>query len=150
AERGMTALALNDRDAAGGAVRFAGAPRPEQHRDRYPLWCLVLPWPGLSAQPSTTPTFCLIPTRSSRRAPLAPTDRCPHPQTGSLAADDAPLSPYVVAVLIRNSYSAGLAHADALRRLTEAGEVDPTNPWTLLRGALENSANCMCLQGLRP
>ncbi|MFF7977403.1 hypothetical protein [Streptomyces sp. NPDC007905] len=40
--------------------------------------------------------------------------------------------------LIRSSYSAGLAHADALRRLT-AGEVDPTSPWTLLRGAWRTS-----------
>ena len=53
----------------------------------------------------------------------------------SLAADDAPLGLYSAAHLIQNSYSAGLAHADALRRLTAAGEVDPVSPWTLLRGA---------------
>lgn len=29
---------------------------------------------------------------------------------------------------------------DAFRRLTAAGEIDPTSPWTLLRGALENAA----------
>ncbi|MER6354649.1 hypothetical protein ABT186_23225 [Streptomyces sp. NPDC001634] len=63
----------------------------------------------------------------------------------SLAADDAPLGPYAAAHLIRNSYTAGLAHADALRRLTVAGEIDPTSPWTLLRGALENFATGLWL-----
>ncbi|WP_329392620.1 hypothetical protein OHA45_37195 [Streptomyces lydicus] len=63
----------------------------------------------------------------------------------SLAADDAPLGPYSATHLIRNSYTAGLAHADALRRLTEAGEIDPTSPWTLLRGALENFATGLWL-----
>jgi hypothetical protein len=63
----------------------------------------------------------------------------------SLAADDAPLGPYASAHLIRTSYTAGLAHADALRRLTSAGEVDPTSPWTLLRGALENFATGLWL-----
>ncbi|MEU1707564.1 ATP-binding protein [Streptomyces sp. NPDC005706] len=55
----------------------------------------------------------------------------------SLAADDAPLGPCCAAHLIRSS---ALARADALRRLTAAGEVDPTSPWTLLYGALENFA----------
>ncbi|MFC7986349.1 hypothetical protein [Streptomyces sp. NPDC057336] len=50
----------------------------------------------------------------------------------SLATDDAPLGVYAAAHLIRASYTAGLAHADTLRRLTVAGEVDPTSPWTLL------------------
>nr|WP_181852515.1 hypothetical protein [Streptomyces sp. HB202] len=63
----------------------------------------------------------------------------------SLAADDAPLGPYAAAHLIRASYTAGLAHADALRRLTVAGEIDPTSPWTLLRGALENFATGLWL-----
>ncbi|MEU1465888.1 hypothetical protein ABZ467_35635 [Streptomyces sp. NPDC005727] len=63
----------------------------------------------------------------------------------SLTADDAPLGPYAGAHLIQNSYSAGLAHADALRRLTAGGEVDPTSPWTLLRGALENFATGLWL-----
>jgi hypothetical protein len=63
----------------------------------------------------------------------------------SLAADDARLGPYSAAHLIRNSYTAGLAHADALRRLTAAGEIDPTSPWTLLRGALENFATALWL-----
>ncbi|MFI1443270.1 hypothetical protein [Streptomyces fructofermentans] len=68
----------------------------------------------------------------------------PHPDS-SLAADDAPLGPYAIAHLVQNSYTAGLAHADALRRLTVAGEVDPTSPWTLLRGALENFATGLWL-----
>ncbi|MFJ5212275.1 hypothetical protein [Streptomyces nigra] len=63
----------------------------------------------------------------------------------SLATDDAPLGPYAASHLIRTSYTAGLAHADALRRLTGAGEVDPTSPWTLLRGALENFATGLWL-----
>jgi hypothetical protein len=46
----------------------------------------------------------------------------------SLATDDAPLGPYAASHLIRTSYTTGLAHADALRRLTVAGEVDPTSP----------------------
>ncbi|KOV93769.1 hypothetical protein [Streptomyces sp. NRRL B-3648] len=64
---------------------------------------------------------------------------------GSLAADDAPLGPYSTAHLIQNSCAAGLAHADALRRLTAAGEVDATSPWTLLRGALESFATGLWL-----
>ncbi|MFD7677086.1 hypothetical protein [Streptomyces sp. NPDC060187] len=68
----------------------------------------------------------------------------PHPAS-SLAADDAPLDSYAAAHLVRNAYTAGLAHADALRRLTVAGEVDPTSPWTLLRGALENFATGLWL-----
>ncbi len=67
---------------------------------------------------------------SSRQLP-AP---APAPAS-SLAADDAPLGLYSAAHLIQNSCSVGLAHADALRRLTAAGEVDPVSPWTLLRGA---------------
>ncbi|WP_317448093.1 hypothetical protein [Streptomyces collinus] len=59
----------------------------------------------------------------------------------SLAADDAPLGPYAGAHLIRSPYTAGLAHADALRRLTAAGEVDPTSPWTLLRGTARAAAS---------
>ncbi|MFF4845876.1 hypothetical protein [Streptomyces collinus] len=46
---------------------------------------------------------------------------------------------------VQNSYTAGLAHADVLRRLTAAGEVDPTSPWTLLRGALEDFATGLWL-----
>ncbi|MGW4198846.1 hypothetical protein [Streptomyces sp. NPDC005004] len=65
--------------------------------------------------------------------------------TSGLAADDAPLDLYCAAHLIQNSYTAGLAHADALRRLTAADEIDPTNPWTLLRGALENFATGLWL-----
>ncbi|MFJ4950776.1 hypothetical protein [Streptomyces sp. NPDC088760] len=61
----------------------------------------------------------------------------------SLATDDAPLGPYAGAHLIRASYTAGLTHTDALRRLTVAGEIDPTSPWTLLRGALENFATAL-------
>ncbi|MFE5406953.1 hypothetical protein ACFQ9Z_37880 [Streptomyces sp. NPDC056580] len=61
------------------------------------------------------------------------------------AADDAPLGPYAAAHLIRTSYTAGLAHADALRRLILAGEIDPTSPWTLLCGALENFATGLWL-----
>ncbi|MFJ3229183.1 hypothetical protein ACIPJS_38345 [Streptomyces sp. NPDC086783] len=68
----------------------------------------------------------------------------PHPAS-SLAADDAPLGPYAIAHLVRCSYTAGLAHADALRRLVAAGEIDPTSPWTLLRGALENFATGLWL-----
>ncbi|MCW8103011.1 hypothetical protein [Streptomyces tauricus] len=67
--------------------------------------------------------------------PLPP----PEPRS-SLATDDAPLGPWPASQLIRTSYSAGLAHVDALRRLTAAGEIDATSPWTLLRGALENFA----------
>ncbi|WP_406210884.1 hypothetical protein OG331_51495 [Streptomyces sp. NBC_01017] len=65
--------------------------------------------------------------------------------SSSLAADDAPLGAYATAHLIRAAYTAGLAHADALRRLTLAGEVDPTSPWTLLRGSLENLATGLWL-----
>ncbi|MGW5482937.1 hypothetical protein [Streptomyces sp. NPDC004008] len=68
----------------------------------------------------------------------------PHP-AGSLAADDAPLGPYAITHLIRTSYTAGLAHANALRRLTVAGEVEPTSPWKLLRGSLENFATGLWL-----
>ncbi|WP_432030503.1 hypothetical protein [Streptomyces sp. 1222.5] len=55
------------------------------------------------------------------------------------------MGPYTAAHLIQNSCTAGLAHADALRRLTAAGEVDPTSHWTLLRGALENFATGLWL-----
>ncbi|MGA5424919.1 hypothetical protein [Streptomyces lavendulocolor] len=65
----------------------------------------------------------------------------PAPQaSSSLATDDAPLGMYSASTLIRSSFTAGVAHADALRRLVLHGEVDPTSPWTLLRGALENFA----------
>lgn len=65
----------------------------------------------------------------------------PDPQpSSSLTADDAPLGPWAATHLIRTSYGAGLAHVDAFRRGTAAGEIDPTSPWTLLRGALENAA----------
>ncbi|WP_392957484.1 hypothetical protein [Streptomyces sp. LN245] len=67
-----------------------------------------------------------------------------HPAS-SLAVDDALLGPYAITYLVCNSYAAGLAHADALRRLTVAGEVDPISPWTLLRGALENFATGLWL-----
>ncbi|QEU96973.1 hypothetical protein [Streptomyces kanamyceticus] len=71
--------------------------------------------------------------------------------SSSLATDDAPLGPYAAAHLIRASYTAGLAHADALRRLTLAGEIDPTSPFTLLRSALENFATGIwLLSGNRP
>ncbi|MEU6965964.1 hypothetical protein [Streptomyces chrestomyceticus] len=60
--------------------------------------------------------------------------------SSSLAADEAPLGPWPASHLIRTSYGAGLAHADALRRLAVAGEMDATSPWTLMRGALENFA----------
>ncbi|MFI1018202.1 hypothetical protein [Streptomyces sp. NPDC020965] len=72
----------------------------------------------------------------------------PAPQpSSSLATDDAPLGSYSASTLIRNSYSAGVAHADALRRLILAGEVDPQSPWTLMRGALENLATAVWLLG---
>ncbi|MEU6885618.1 hypothetical protein ABZ918_10470 [Streptomyces viridosporus] len=65
----------------------------------------------------------------------------PRPEaSSSLATDDAPLGEWPASGLICTSYSAGLAHVDALRRLTEAGQIDATSPWTLLRGALENFA----------
>ncbi|MEU3603668.1 hypothetical protein ABZ714_33925 [Streptomyces sp. NPDC006798] len=60
--------------------------------------------------------------------------------SSSLATDDKPLGPWRAAHLIQVSYGAGLAHLDAFRRLTLAGEIDPTSPWTLMRGALENFA----------
>ncbi|MEU2793966.1 hypothetical protein [Streptomyces sp. NPDC007100] len=60
--------------------------------------------------------------------------------SSSLAADEAPLGPWPASHLIRTSYGAGLAHADALRRLAVAGEMDATSSWTLMRGALENFA----------
>ncbi|MGW3466381.1 hypothetical protein ACWDE9_45670, partial [Streptomyces olivaceoviridis] len=70
----------------------------------------------------------------------------PAPDPGSsLAADEAPLGPYVAAHLIRTSYIAGLAHPGALRRLTAAGEVGPQSSWTLLRGDLENVATVLWL-----
>ncbi|WP_329317098.1 hypothetical protein OG723_43940 (plasmid) [Streptomyces sp. NBC_01278] len=72
----------------------------------------------------------------------------PAPQpSSSLATDDAPLGMYSASTLIRNSYSAGVAHADALRRLVHAGEVDPQSPWTLMRGALENFATAVWILG---
>ncbi|MET9418995.1 hypothetical protein ABZY03_33395 [Streptomyces klenkii] len=72
----------------------------------------------------------------------------PAPQpSSSLAADDAPLGMYAASTLIRSSYSAGVAHADALRRLVLAGEVDPQSPWTLMRGSLENFATAVWLLG---
>ncbi|MFD8809490.1 hypothetical protein [Streptomyces sp. NPDC059597] len=52
------------------------------------------------------------------------------PSSG-LAADDAPLGTY----------------ADALRRIVLHGEVDPTSPWTLMRGVLENFATAAWLLG---
>ncbi|MFC8175551.1 hypothetical protein [Streptomyces sp. NPDC057325] len=67
--------------------------------------------------------------------------------SSSLATDDKPLGMYAAATLIRSSYSAGLAHADALRRLAQAGEIDPQSPWTLLRGALENFATAAWILG---
>ncbi|MET9142084.1 hypothetical protein [Streptomyces parvulus] len=67
------------------------------------------------------------------------------PTTTPAAKDDAPLGPYAASHLIHVSYTAGLAHADALRRLTAAGEVDATSPWTLLRGTLENFATGLWL-----
>ncbi|MER7763805.1 hypothetical protein [Streptomyces sp. NPDC097619] len=60
--------------------------------------------------------------------------------SSSLHVDEEPLGTYSASFLIRNSYGAGIAHADALRRLVHAGEVDPFSPWTLMRGALENFA----------
>ncbi|MFE5563121.1 hypothetical protein [Streptomyces sp. NPDC056544] len=72
----------------------------------------------------------------------------PAPQpSSSLATDDAPLGMYSASTLIQNSYSAGVAHADALRRLVHAGEVDPQSPWTLMRGALENFATAVWILG---
>ncbi|MEU9376495.1 hypothetical protein AB0D94_22350 [Streptomyces sp. NPDC048255] len=72
----------------------------------------------------------------------------PAPQpTSSLATDDAPLGPYGASILIRNSFTAGVAHADALRRIVLDGEVDPSSPWTLMRGALENFATAAWLLG---
>ncbi|MDQ0784601.1 hypothetical protein [Streptomyces sp. B3I8] len=79
----------------------------------------------------------------------------------SLATDDAPLGAYAAAHLIRASYTAGLAHADALRRLTVAGEIDPTSPgpccaapwrtsppacgsWTARAGPNDGAARCRC------
>ncbi|MFD4247958.1 hypothetical protein ACFWP3_41245 [Streptomyces sp. NPDC058525] len=72
----------------------------------------------------------------------------PAPQpSSSLATDDAPLGAYAASTLIRTSYSAGVAHVDAFRRLVEAGEADPQSPWTLMRGALENFATALWLLG---
>ncbi|MGW6953096.1 hypothetical protein ACWGHD_40075 [Streptomyces xanthophaeus] len=72
----------------------------------------------------------------------------PAPQpSSSIATDDAPLGMYSASTLIRNSHSAGVAHADALRRLVYAGEVDPQSPWTLMRGALENFATAVWILG---
>jgi hypothetical protein len=67
--------------------------------------------------------------------------------SSSLAADDAPLGTYSASTLIRASFTAGVAHADALRRIVLHGEVDPTSPWTLMRGALENFATAAWLLG---
>ncbi|MGI5451416.1 hypothetical protein ACQEVM_37790 [Streptomyces sp. CA-243310] len=72
----------------------------------------------------------------------------PAPQaSSSIATDDAPLGEYAASTLIRASFAAGVAHADALRRLRDAGEMDPTSPWTLLRGSLENFATAAWLLG---
>ncbi|WP_423835061.1 hypothetical protein [Streptomyces manipurensis] len=72
----------------------------------------------------------------------------PAPQpSSSLATDDAPLGPYAASTLIRNSFTAAVAHADALRRIVLHGEVDPSSPWTLMRGALENLATATWLLG---
>ncbi|MFE1788065.1 hypothetical protein ACFW7J_06650 [Streptomyces sp. NPDC059525] len=62
----------------------------------------------------------------------------PAPQSSSsLATDDAPLGMYSASTRSgTNSDSAGVAHADALRRPVHAGEVAPQSPWTLMRGAL--------------
>ncbi|MGW4493556.1 hypothetical protein [Streptomyces sp. NPDC004376] len=65
--------------------------------------------------------------------------------SSSLAADDAPLGSYSALTLIRNSFTAGLAHADALRKIVVHGEIDPTSPWTLMRGSLENFATAAWL-----
>ncbi|WP_338907071.1 hypothetical protein [Streptomyces nigra] len=64
----------------------------------------------------------------------------------SLATDDSPLKHYAGNHLIRTSFAAGLFHVDALRRLvTDSGQIDPSSPWTLLRGALENFATAVWL-----
>ncbi|MFD6532115.1 site-specific integrase [Streptomyces sp. NPDC060184] len=70
----------------------------------------------------------------------------PAPQAASsLAVDDALLGVYGASALIRNSFAAGIAHTDALRRIVLGREVDPASPWTLLRGSLENFATAAWL-----
>lgn len=64
----------------------------------------------------------------------------------SLATDDAALKPWGGSILIRTSFAAGLFHVDALsRNVTMTGQIDPSSPWTLLRGALENFATAVWL-----
>lgn len=70
-------------------------------------------------------------------------DPAPH---SSLATDDGPLKPWYGSVLIRTSFAAGLFHVDALsRNVTMTRQIDPSSPWTLLRGALENFATALWL-----
>lgn len=71
----------------------------------------------------------------------------PEPEArSSLAADDKPLHPWGASKFISSSFSAGLLHVEALTQLvTEARQVDPVSPWTLLRAALENFATAVWL-----
>lgn len=71
----------------------------------------------------------------------------PQPEArSSLAADDKPLRPCSASKFISSSFSAGLLHVEALTQLvTEARQVDPVSPWTLLRAALENFATAVWL-----
>jgi hypothetical protein len=55
---------------------------------------------------------------------------------GSLSTDDAPLGPYTAAHLIQNSYTAGLAHADALR----GSRFDAPGPGAPVRAGLVSAA----------
>jgi hypothetical protein len=71
----------------------------------------------------------------------------PDPQArSSLAADDKPLHPWGASKFISSSFSTGLLHVEALNKLvTEARQVDPVSPWTLLRAAMENFATAVWL-----
>ncbi|MEW1725013.1 hypothetical protein ACIOWG_27240 [Streptomyces sp. NPDC087658] len=71
----------------------------------------------------------------------------PDPEVrSSLATDDKPLHPWGASKFISSSFSAGLLHVEALNQLvTEARQVDPVSPWTLLRAALENFATAVWL-----
>lgn len=65
----------------------------------------------------------------------------PAPQpASSLAADDAPPGPYDASTLIRNSFTAAVAHADALSRIVLNSEVDPSAWWCRVGGAGSGAA----------
>ncbi|WP_317441025.1 hypothetical protein [Streptomyces collinus] len=82
-----------------------------------------------------------MPSSSRQLPPPAP--------ASSLAADDAPLGLYSVAHLIQNSYSVGLAHADALRR-RGCGDGEARLPWPRLHGHHREAAVRHGAAGTRP